>query len=434
MTTALKALVVKDLKLFFGDRRAVIMSFIAPIAIASFFGYIFGGNGGKTETSKIAILMVDQDHSKISNDIFAQLNKDKNLDTKAAGLEESRAAVKKGSAIVAIVIPPDFGKNAGNAFFSSANKPEVGVFYDPSHGAEQGMVQGILTGTIMQSVSKEMFSGQTGQVFIDDALKQVDTNSGLEAGDKSSLRTMLQGVQQWNQRTGTPNSGTGIAGNGGLTVPYQIKEEAVTARAGVQYNGFGHSFGGMGVQFILFMAIDAGIGVLLQRQRGLWKRFRAAPLSRTMLLGSRAISTTIISMIILLTMFAFARVVFGVRIEGSMAGFLSVCLAFSLMTATFGLLIAALGTTPEATRGLAIFVTLIMVMLGGAWVPSFIFPQWLRKVTVAVPTRWAIDGLDAMVWRGQGFNDAVAPVLVLLFSALVFGVLAVTRFKWEAEG
>jgi ABC-2 type transport system permease protein len=57
------------------------------------------------------------------------------------------------------------------------------------------------------------------------------------------------------------------------------------------------------------------------------------------------------SMLILLVVFGVARIVFGVRIEGSIAGFLGICLSFSLMTAAFGLLIAALGKTPEATRG-----------------------------------------------------------------------------------
>lgn len=31
-------------------------------------------------------------------------------------------------------------------------KPEIAVLYDPSHTAEQGMVQGILTGSVMQVV------------------------------------------------------------------------------------------------------------------------------------------------------------------------------------------------------------------------------------------------------------------------------------------
>ena len=45
----------------------------------------------------------------------------------------------------------------------------------------------------------------------------------------------------------------------------------------------------MGVEFILFMGLDAGIALLL-RQSGLWQRLRAAPLSRTALLGSRIIA------------------------------------------------------------------------------------------------------------------------------------------------
>jgi ABC-2 type transport system permease protein len=51
-------------------------------------------------------------------------------------------------------------------------------------------------------------------------------------------------------------------------------------------------------------------------------------------------------MFIPMVLFGFARVVFDVRIQGSMAGFLSVCAAFSLMTASWGLLIAALGKAP----------------------------------------------------------------------------------------
>lgn len=41
---ALRAMVKKDILIFFSDRKAVIMSFIAPIAIASFFGFIFAGH------------------------------------------------------------------------------------------------------------------------------------------------------------------------------------------------------------------------------------------------------------------------------------------------------------------------------------------------------------------------------------------------------
>ena len=92
---------------------------------------------------------------------------------------------------------------------------------------------------------------------------------------------------------------------------------------------------------------------------------------------------------------------------------------------------AAIGKTPEATRGLAIFATLVMVMLGGAWVPSFIFPPWLQTASLIVPTRWAVDGLDAMTWRGLGIEAAIVPTLVLLGFAVLFAGLTLARFRWE---
>ena len=91
-----------------------------------------------------------------------------------------------------------------------------------------------------------------------------------------------------------------------------------------------------------------------------------AALSKTTLLGSRALSAMLIGMLILAVVFVFAFIVFGVTIEGSLAGFIGVCAAFSLMTAAYGLFIAAIDKTPEAARGLATLATLLMVMMSGS--------------------------------------------------------------------
>jgi len=189
----------------------------------------------------------------------------------------------------------------------------------------------------------------------------------------------------------------------------------------------------MGVEFLLMAAIDLGVGILLERQRGLWKRLRSAPVSRLTLLGGKAVSGTLIALLTLLVSFTFAIVVFGVRISGSIPGFLGIALATAMMASTFGLMIASIGKTPGATRGVSILAVLLMVMLGGAWVPSFFFPAWLQQVTLVVPARWAVDGLDAMTWRGLDFGGAVMPILVLTGFALLFGIVAVLRFRWEEE-
>jgi linearmycin/streptolysin S transport system permease protein len=428
--TAFLALARRDIRLFFMDRRAVMMSFLAPILIGSFFGYIFGGAGKDEPASKIEVAAVDLDSSAISSKIVAALKAEAALHVKKMPLEDAREAVRGGKIVLAAVIPAGFGDSAVRAFLRASDQPEIKLLYDPSHTAELQMVRGILTQHVIETVSQEAFNGESAPRYLDDAMRELNAATDMDPADRSAIHKLLTDIVSLNQRQrDNPQSPV----RSSLKMPYTTHEEAVTARHGVPYNGMAHSFAGMAVQFILFMGIDAGLVVLAQRRSGLWKRLQAAPISRFTVIGSRTASAAAISALILAAVFGFARVVFAVKVEGSFPGFLGVCLAFSLMTATFGLLIAVLGKTPEATRGIAILVTLLLVMLGGSWVPAFLFPEWLQKLTFLVPTRWAVDGLDGMLWRGLGWNAAVGPILALLGFAALFAAVAVWRFRWETE-
>ena len=204
----------------------------------------------------------------------------------------------------------------------------------------------------------------------------------------------------------------------------------MTAGSNIAYNGYAHSFAGMAIQFLLFAMANIGVEMLLERQRGLWSRLRSAPISKATLLLGKAISGTLISLMILLVSFGFAMVVFNVRIQGSVLGFLGISVACAVMASTFGLLVAALGNSPATARGVTTLAVLMMVMLGGAWVPTFVFPAWLQQFTLIVPVRWAVDGLDAMTWRGIGLGGALVPVSVLVAFAAAFWAIAASRFRW----
>jgi ABC-2 type transport system permease protein len=146
---------------------------------------------------------------------------------------------------------------------------------------------------------------------------------------------------------------------------------------------------------------------------------------------SRIIASTIIGVGFVSAIYIVAIALFNVRVDGSWLGFVAIILVFALLNASFGLLIAAIGKSPEVARSIAIFATLILVMLGGAWVPSFVFPEWLQSVSQLTPTYWAIEGLSAMTWRGQGLDAAVTPVAVMLGFSAAFMAIAMWRFEWD---
>ncbi len=376
---ALLALVRKDLVLYFSNRRAMVITLAAPILIAAFFGYIFGGPPKKPAAVPIAV--VDQDASAVSKALVAAMKGDTSFALEESDEAAARSRVREGKVRAAVVIPRGFGEAATRALFRpDVPKPEVGLLVDPSQSVTLALVKGLLIEHAMKAVS---------------AAASTDRGAG-----------------------------------GGLSLPFTFRQSDVTSGEH-KYNGFAHSFAGMGVQFVLFMGIEMGVGVLLMRRMGIWRRLRAAPISRALLLGSRIASGTLIATLLLAGIYAAGIGIFGVRIDGSIAGFAGIALAFALLTSTFGLLIAALGRTPEATRGLAVLATLLLVMLGGAWVPTFVFPEWLQLATVWMPTRWAVDGLDAMTWRGLGLHAALAPIAVMLAYSALFAAIAVRWFEWE---
>ena len=433
------ALVRKDLVLYFSNRRSVIMSIAAPILIAAFLGSLFGGSDSKP--ANIAVAITDLDRSELSAKIVAAMRTDSALTISEAGESEALAQVKAGKLRASVTLPAGFGATAARALFGGADKPEIVLNYDPSQSMVLPLVRGLLAQHVMENVSQSVFSGAIP--LMQELREQVSQNRQLPGEQLDELFAMFDSVARVQSRT-TPSaaaaSGAGVgvgvgaaAASSGPTfsVPFSTREVQASSNPQTKYNSYSHSFAGMGVQFILLMGVDVAVGLLMMRRLGLWKRLRAAPLSRTKLLGSRIASCALIALIVFAVIYAVAFALFEVRIDGSVIGFLAVLVAFALLTASFGLLIAALGKTPEATRGLAILATLLLVMLGGAWVPSFIFPAWLQTASLFVPTRWAVDGLDAMTWRGLPLDAALWPVLAMLAFSAVFTAIAIARFEWE---
>lgn len=382
--TAFLALVAKDLRLFAGDRRALLTSIVAPILLAAFFGTLFGGAGGGAAPTRVPVVVTDLDRGALSTGLVAALRADPALAVTEAGAADNAARVVGGKARAGIVLPAGFGAGAVAAPGTGVGRPEITLRYDPSQPLVLPLVRGLLARHALDAIGR----------------------SARRAGGADAAALLPQ-------------------------LPFSTREIEAAARPEARYNAHAHAFAGMGVQFILMMGVDMAVGLLAMRRMGLWQRLRAAPLSRAGLLGSRLASTALIALGVFAVVYAVAIAGFGVRVEGSAVGFALLLVAFALFAASFGLVVAAFGKTPETTRGLAILATLLLVMLGGAWVPAFIFPAWLQAGSLAVPTRWAIDGLDAMTWRGQPLQAAWPPIAVMLGSSAVCTALALWRFDWD---
>jgi ABC-2 type transport system permease protein len=76
----------------------------------------------------------------------------------------------------------------------------------------------------------------------------------------------------------------------------------------------------------------------------------------------------------------------------------------------------------QAISGLLVFG---MSLLGGAFFPVSVLPDWLQPLSAIVPTRFAFDGLRAALYGGDWWGDALALV--------GFSLVAVPAAIWLFE-
>jgi ABC-type Na+ efflux pump permease subunit len=103
---------LKDLKLAFRDPTALLLMFVAPIALTMIMGFAFGGSDDGPAIEHIPVVVVNHDSGQFSPFLVEALNS-ADLDTllDSTTLEsdaEARKAVDENRAVAAILIPDGF--------------------------------------------------------------------------------------------------------------------------------------------------------------------------------------------------------------------------------------------------------------------------------------------------------------------------------------
>ena len=375
-------LVRKDIRLYLADRSAAIISLVVPIGIASFLTLISSSASDDTTPKPITVAVTDLDQSPGSKLIIKKLQGESRLKIEEHTLEESQSLTKSGKLAFALVIPKNFSADA-IAATTGGPKPDLTALEDPSQRIAVMASQGTVTGATVAAI-----------------LDEANGVSALEQGMDEHLPFKFKDVLQ--------------AGDA------KIDQSAV---------GRAHVFAGMAVQGVLFFAINLAMGIMKDRRLGIWKRLRAAPVTAAKLVLGKTVSGSLIGLSTLVAIFVFGFGAMGVRMNGSAIGFALLLVITAVFSATFGLLVASLGKTEDQSRGLSIFFVLSLSMLGGAWFPMFLMPQWIQTATLAIPTRWAIDGFDGVLWRGFSLTQSLPMVVVLMAFSTVFFAIAADRLK-----
>lgn len=433
-------LVRKDFANFFRNKAAVSLTFLVPFALIWLFGLIFGINRKDTGPTGIPLAVVNASGDASAGKLVQALQAEKSFKvvtttTAADGTERTlreddlAPLMRENRFRFAVVIPADL--------FSEQNFGlHLKIYTNPRNEIETQLVNGILQKTIFSNVpqllGQALLARGRGVIGADNLARFnraiADNVAGSFGGNADEI---LKQIEQGDFGFGgLTDDGAGSTDAGESLFSQVIRLESVqVAGQDVKSPAATRIVGGWAMQFLLFTLSAAATALFYERDHGIFHRVLAGPVSRAHILWSKFTYGVSIGLLQLTVLFIGGRILYGIDVEGHFGMLLLVCAFAAAACTAFGMLLAAITSSPEAASGLATFLILLMCAVGGAWFPVAFMPEFMQQVSKLTLVYWAMEGFAQVLWANASLWE-LAPTLGILggITAAVMSV-AVWRFN-----
>ena len=168
-----------------------------------------------------------------------------------------------------------------------------------------------------------------------------------------------------------------------------------------------------------------------ERERGVWRRYRLAPVTTATLVTSTVAARYAILITAGLLQLAVALAV-GMPLPGHPAELFGAFAFVSFAFIGLGLVMAMMADNVPAVQALGQCIFLPMLIIGGIAVPLASLPGWAQHLSLFFPGRYAVDALQACV-DGGGLGVVSFDLLALLIIGAGGCTAAAKMFRWDAQ-
>jgi ABC-type Na+ efflux pump permease subunit len=196
--------------------------------------------------------------------------------------------------------------------------------------------------------------------------------------------------------------------------------------------GFSQAVPGTMVMFTMLVLLTSGaVSLVIERDQGLLRRLASAPMSP----GAIVLGKWTGRMMLGLVQIGFAMITGSVLFKMDWGAALPMVVLLMIGWASFSaglaIVLANVTRTAAQTVGLGVFATQILAALGGCWWPIEVTPAWMQKLSLALPTGWAMNAMHRLVNFGDGAAVAIPNVLAMFAGALALGWLGTKVFRYQ---
>jgi ABC-2 type transport system permease protein len=394
----------KDTLIRFSSRGEWLFFLVLPVVFSLVVNFGVGSAYGSDTDSRIPVLVVDQDGGELAAELIAALDSSATVRVVPSGLEQATAKFKDREAPAILVIPAGLeqvrtgGGTLELKFTTAAGNTDAIAAQQAVQAALGAVGRSLQAAGIITAAAEEI------RPFADEAARQAFYDSA-----KTEAQAQFAGQPEWIT----------------VTRPGPVEAEQAT------WTPQGQASAGQLITWVFIPLLGISGMFAYERQQGTLRRLISAPVHKVIaLLGtiSGQLATALVQMMILALI---GTALFGLPWWENPAATLAMFAAFGLASVAFGTMLGTFVKTEAQAGGLSMALGMSMALLGGCWYPRELFPDIVQKITLLLPTTWAMIGMNDILLRGQDLAGVLLAVGVLCGFAVVFFVIGVLRFRYE---
>ena len=401
---------LKDLRLAFRDRAALILMLLAPFLLTLGLGVVTGRFSGSSSTgiSHIPVILVNQDGKQLGNALVAVFqSKDLNGLVDPTISNDPSAAyqqVDNNHAVAVIIIPAGFT----DSIIPSQGQPaaatvQLELYTNPTAPTSVGVVKTILD----QFISQVEVGRVGGQVAVTQLV-----SSGRISVQNAPAVGLAMGIRQ--------------ASLSSQSSSITLNNETPSGQA-VKFDVLALLAPGMALMFLMYTVSYGGRSLLNERNQGTLPRLLVSPTTTVQVLGGKSFGIFLTGAAQMLILILGTTLLFQLQ-WGDPLAVLVLVLAAVFGAVGWGMLLTAIAKTPGQVSAIGSAMMLTFGVLGGTFNNMDNMPVWFRIITRITPNAWGVDGFTTLA-LGGGLHDILTPILALLAMGLVLFVTAVLLFN-----
>ena len=401
---------LKDLKIAFRDRAAIIFMLLTPFLLTIGMGLVTGrfSSNDNSGALNIPIVIVNLDNDALGDTLVEVFSSEELADlletTTSQDAEAARLLVDEDEITVAIIIPAGFTQNIFSANASQSEEYQIEFYANPSRPTSAGIVKTILDG-FMARVDEMRVGGITSvaQLIISGRISPEEANA---VGEEIGARF---------ENTPTDSDETLITLN---TSTNQTQTNEVDMLAYIAP--------GMALMFLMYTVSYGGRSILAEKSGGTLTRLLVTPTNSMQILGGKVFGIFLTGAAQMFILIGATTLLFQLQ-WGDMLGVVLIVFAAVFGATGWGLLITAFARTPNQVGSVGSAVMLIFAIMGGSFLSTENMPAFVQTLSKITPNAWALDGFTSLAFGGN-IASLTTPLLALLTMGILLFLVSAFLF------